>query len=71
MTKTKVVHQFSLFGFQRPVIRLKLGFPKAKMEEAKKLYEKGDYKACAEIVREFREKLEAFESRLSSGKGGC
>ncbi|MBT1702932.1 hypothetical protein [Chryseosolibacter indicus] len=68
MKTNKVVHQFSLFGYQRPVIRLKLGFPRERMLEAKALYEKGDFTACAAIVREFREKLEAFEERLSYGK---
>lgn len=66
---TKIIHQFTLFGFQRPTIKLKLGFSPARMKEAKDLYERGDFKGSAEIIREFREKLEDFADRLSSGNG--
>lgn len=65
----KVMHQFGLFGYQRPIIRLKLGFSATRMEEAKAMYAKGDFKGSASIIREFREKLEAFEQRLNNRSG--
>jgi len=63
---TRVAHQFSLFGYQPP--RLKVPISAARIAEAKALHASGDHKKAAAIIREVREGLEDFERRLFNGK---
>lgn len=60
----KVVHQFGLFGYQPP--RIKIPISAAKIKRAKELHAQGDYKNSAALMREVREGLEAFEQRLTN-----
>ncbi len=55
-------HQFSLFGFQKP--KLKVPISKERIEEAKALFAKGDMLGSARRLREVREALERFERTL-------
>lgn len=59
-----VVHQFSLFGYSKP--KLKVPISVDRIKEAKALYAKGDYTGSAAKMREVREALENFERRLTN-----
>jgi len=63
--KEKINHQFNLFGFQKP--KLKIPISSERIQEAKKLFESGDDHGSAEKMREVREGLERFERRLTHG----
>jgi len=52
----KVDHQFSLFGHQPPKKKLKI--TREQVLEAKRLYDKGEYRASANKIRDIREALE-------------
>jgi hypothetical protein len=62
----KVVHQFSLFGYQPP--KLKVPFRAASLHETKALIDKGDMAGAAARLRELRENLERFERGLYNRK---
>jgi 5-bromo-4-chloroindolyl phosphate hydrolysis protein len=64
----QVEHQFALFNQSEMRPRLPLGklISKERMEEAKALLAKGDYKSCAATLREARYKLEAFEKTIKT-----
>ena len=55
-------HQFSLFGYQKP--KKKVPISAARIEEAKRLYNKGDVLGSAAAMRDVRERLEDFEKRI-------
>lgn len=57
-----MTHQFSLFGFQRPVNKVPISAQQ--IREAKALFENGDYKLSAEKLRGIREKLEDHCNRI-------
>jgi hypothetical protein len=65
MKYTRVHHQFSLFGYQPPSGKVPISAER--IREAKALMQSGDSKGAAEKMREVREALERYESRLSSG----
>jgi len=60
----RVIHQFNLFGYTPP--KLKVPISAQRIEEAKALYKKGDYAGSAGKMREVREALENFEKRLNN-----
>ncbi len=60
----RVIHQFSLFGYAPP--KLKVPISAERIKEAKALYNKGDYTGSAKKMREVREGLENFERRLNN-----
>lgn len=70
MTKPhKVVHQFGLFGYQRP----KITMPKKEkqalaklLRESKALFESGNHEHCVVKLRKFREGLDDIASRISN-----
>ena len=64
---TPVKHQFSLFGFQQP--KMKVPISKERIEEVKKLIDAGDGQNAATRLREVREDLEAFEQRITNKRG--
>ena len=61
----RIHHQFSLFGYQAPTGKVPISAER--IREAKALFEAGDQKSAAEKMREVRERLEAYEKRISSG----
>jgi len=60
----RVHHQFSLFGYQPPTGKVPISAER--IREAKALFESGDDKGAAEKMREVREALERYESRLKN-----
>lgn len=64
MKYTYVYHQFSLFGFQAPTGKVPISAER--IREAKALMAAGDGKGAAEKMREVREALERYESRLKN-----
>jgi hypothetical protein len=58
-------HQFDLFGFTKP--KKKVPISKERIEEVKRLISAKDGKNAAIALRDIREKLEEFESRISCG----
>lgn len=61
-----VDHQFSLFGWVKPVAKVPLS--KERIAEVKALIEKGDGKTAAQKLRAIREGLESIEKRIHNGK---
>lgn len=61
----RIHHQFSLFGYQPPSGKVPISAER--IREAKALMAKGDGRGAAEKMREVREKLEAYEKRISNG----
>ena len=59
-------HQFSLFGWQRPVAKVPIS--KERVEEVRKLIARKDGHGAAKVLRELRYKLQAFEQRISNGQ---
>ncbi len=55
-------HQFSLFGFQRP--KVKVPISKERILQAKTELEKRDFKSFLKTLRDVRERLEKFERKL-------
>lgn len=66
MKYTRVHHQFSLFGFQKPTTKVPISAER--IREAKALFAAGDSNGSAEKMREVREALERYEKRISNGK---
>lgn len=70
--KHKVVHQFSLFGYQPAKIRMpreeKMKLTKL-LRESKALFEAGEHSESVLKLRRFREGLEDFERRLGNRSG--
>ncbi len=52
----QIDHQFSLFPHQPPKVKVKIS--KEQIEEAKRLYQAGDFTASASKLRDLREELE-------------
>ncbi len=65
MKYTRVHHQFTLFGHRPPSGKVPISAER--IREAKALFAAGDKKGSAEKLREVREKLEAYEKRISNG----
>lgn len=61
----KVDHQFGLFGFQPP--KMKVPISAARIEEAKRLMKAGDALGSEAAMREVREGLERYLSRIKTG----
>lgn len=59
-----VTHQFSLFEYNQMRPTRKIPISKERIEAAKKLFNSGDYNGAAAQLRELRESLERFESRM-------
>lgn len=59
-----ITHQFSLFEYNqmRPTRKVKVS--RERIEEAKKLFNQGDFEGSAIQLRRFREALERYEDRL-------
>jgi len=57
-------HQLKIFGFQPP--KKKIPISAEKIRKAKALFEAGDEKGSAEMLREVREGLERLEKRIHS-----
>lgn len=68
MKFTPVDHQFSLFGYNETKPKSKVPISAQRLREAKALMQAGDPKAAAAILREVREKLENYASRLTIKK---
>ncbi len=58
--------QPSLFGFNDMRPRAKVPISKERIQEAQRLLAKKDHLGCAQILREVRYKLEAYERRISN-----
>jgi hypothetical protein len=71
MKKTeKVVHQFGLFGYQPPRLRMNKKEKQALVKllrESKALFEAGKYPGSVLKLRHFREGLEDFSNRITNG----
>jgi len=59
-------HQFNLFDLKTILPRAKVPISAERIREAKALIAAGKGKDAAAVLREVREKLEAFESRLTN-----
>jgi len=61
--------QRDLFGFEdmRPKVSLKKIITKERMEEVKKLMDKGDSRSAAERLADLNEALEKLEKRIKHG----
>lgn len=66
MSKTKVIHQFGLFGYVPP--KIKVPISAERIREVKELIGKGDGANAALKLREVREGLERFERGLFNRK---
>jgi hypothetical protein len=70
MSEHKVVHQFNLFGYQPPRLRMPKK-EKAKLakllRESKALFEAGNHKHSVVKLRQFREGLDNFANRITNG----
>ena len=55
-------HQFSLFGFQPP--KKKVPLSAKRIQEVKEMIARKDNKGAAAALRDLREGLERFESRI-------
>jgi hypothetical protein len=55
---TDMNHQFSLYGYMPPKKKISSPGDVAKIKRARELAKAGDHKGAAEILREFRERLE-------------
>jgi hypothetical protein len=62
----KVIHQFSLFGYVPP--KIKVPISAERIREVKAMIEKGDGVNAALKLREVREGLERFERGLFNRK---
>ncbi len=62
--------QTDLFGFEdmRPKLILKKIITKERMEEVKKLMDKGDSRSAAEKLSDLNEALEKLERRITNKK---
>lgn len=62
--------QRDLFGFEdmRPKVSLKKIITKERMEEVKKLMDKGDSRSAAEKLADLNEALEKLERRITHRK---
>lgn len=65
MKYTRVHHQFSLFGYQKPTGKVPISAER--IREAKALMAAGDSRGSAEKLREVREALENYEKRITNG----
>lgn len=59
-----ITHQFSLFDYNAMRPRKKIPISKGRIEEAKRLFNQGDYEGSAIQLRRLREALEAYEERI-------
>lgn len=62
--------QLPLFGFKDnlPSVKLKKMISKERLEEARAAYMKGDLRSSLEKLRDVREGLEKYCSRIKNGK---
>lgn len=58
-------HQFNLFKSTEG-LKGKVPISAERIKEAKALLARGDYKDAAQTLRDIREKLEEFESRITN-----
>lgn len=58
--------QGALFGFNDMRPRAKVPISKERIQEAQRLLQNKDSLGCAQILREVRYKLEAYERRISN-----
>ena len=63
---TPITHQFSLFDFNTMRPKTKIPISKKTVLEGKALMQKGDNQGAASKMREVREALEDFESRINT-----
>jgi hypothetical protein len=56
-------HQFSLFGFQKPVGKVPISA--ARIQEAKDAIASNNAKSALSALRDVRYKLQAFEKRIN------
>jgi len=59
-------HQFSLWGFQKP--KAKVPISRVRIEEIKEAIIRGDSRNAVAKMRDLRESLEHFESRIHNTK---
>lgn len=58
--------QLPLFGFHDMKPLAKVPISRERIEEAKKMFERGDTKGSVEALREIRYKLEAYCNRITT-----
>jgi hypothetical protein len=63
-------HQFAIFHYNDLKPKLKPPMSAAMVKKAKAEYKAGNYKNCAVLLRDIRERLEAFEQRITNKKHG-
>lgn len=59
-------HQFALFNYNDLKPKVKIPISAARIRQAKAEYKAGNYTNSAVLLRDVREKLEAFEARLTN-----
>jgi hypothetical protein len=59
-------HQFSLFRYNDLKPKIKIPISAARIRQAKAEYKAGNYANSIILLRDVREKLEAFEERLTN-----
>lgn len=60
------MNQLNLFRFRDMRPRTKVPISRERIEEAKKMFDRGDIKGSAEALREVRYKLEAYCNRINT-----
>lgn len=64
--ENNVDHQFSLFGFQKPVAKVPISA--ARIQEVKDAIAKKNSLTALQALRDVRYKLQAFEKRINNKK---
>lgn len=67
---TPVTHQFTLFDYNGMRPRMKVPISAARIREAKELLLQKKGKEAAAVLRNVRESLERFESRINNKRKG-
>lgn len=66
--KNYINHQFSLFGFQKPNVKVPIST--ARIQEAKEAIAKKNVLGSVKALRDIRYSLENFEKRIGKKKNG-